>query len=100
MLGCSQIGLVSEHPTQDNPRKKCLEIEGEKKRTVHQAASGYPFAKAKTSRTQTALKGETKTVIDMEKDVGCRLLDRLHLVKVHKFADKLQCKRRKNQPKE
>lgn len=70
MLGCSQIGLVSEHPTQDNLRKKCLEKEGETERTVHQAASGYLFAKRKTSRPQTALKGETKTVIDVEKDVG------------------------------
>lgn len=54
----------------------------------------------KTSRPRTALKGETKTVIDVEKDVGRQLLDRLHLVKVHKLADKPQCKPRVNQPKE
>lgn len=52
--------------------------------------------KKKTSRPQTALKGETKTVIDVEKDVGRQLLDRLHLVKVHKFADKPQYKPRVN----
>lgn len=50
----------------------------------------------KTSMLQTALKGETKTVIDVEKDVGRQMLDRLHLVKVHKFADKPQCKPRVN----
>lgn len=45
---------------------------------------------------QTALKEETKTVIDVEKDVGRQMLDRPHLVKVHKFADKPQCKPRVN----
>lgn len=81
-----------------------MEIGGEEERTAHQAASGYPVAekkkKKKTSRPRTALKGETKTVIDVEKDVGRQLLDRLHLVKVHKLADKPQCKPRVNQPKE
>ena len=38
-------------------------------------------------------------MIDVEKDVGRQLLDRLHLVKVHKFADKPRCKRRANHPK-
>lgn len=78
-----------------------MEIGGEEERTAHRAASGYPVAeKKKTSRPRTALKGETKTVIDVEKDVGRQLLDRLHLVKVHKLADKPQCKPRVNQPKE
>lgn len=71
-----------------------MEIEGETERTVNQAASGYPFAKEEkkkeTSRPETALKKETKTVIDVEKDVGRQLLDKLHLVKVHKFSDKTQ----------
>lgn len=34
------------------------------------------------------MKQETKTAIDVEKDVGRQLLDKLHLVKVRKFADK------------
>lgn len=60
-----------------------------------QAASGYSKALKrkrkkeikKTSRPRSALKGETKTVCDVEKDVGHQLLDTPRLGKVRKFAD-------------
>lgn len=73
-----------------------MEIEGGEREDSTSGCLWISICKRKTSRPQTALEGETKTVIDVEKDVGRQLLDRLHLVKVHKFADKPQCKPRVN----
>lgn len=74
--GSRQIGLVSERPTQDNPRKKNFwKIDGRVCMCVCVCVRppldirSHQRKKKNTSRPQPALKGETETGIDLKK--GC-----------------------------